>query len=126
MTDKKQKREKRRLTATQFNSILPLLGHLSDKRINAARRSLVNNETFQSIADDSGWKNRASVGDAVNVVWEIWEIYLETQEAANSNEFIPDGWKRVTLVAPLSLISKFQDEIIEFIDRSRKGSDGKE
>ena len=116
LTDTKRSRAKRRLRDDQFKVILPLLSHLSDTRIEAARRALVAGETLQSISDDYGWSSRAAAGDAVDAVWSVWLMYEKTQEIANSSSLVPKGWSRVILIAPSQLVSKFQDEIINFIN----------
>lgn len=112
-------RAKKRLRDDQFEVIRPFLSHLSETRIEAARRALVDGEKLQAIADDYGWKGRASAGDAVKAVWSVWINYEKSQDIANSSSMIPKGWRRVSITAPVSLISKFQDEIIEFISRHK-------
>lgn len=100
---------KRRLSAAEFDVLLPLL-RISQPRIAAARAVLVDGRTWQSVADEHGWKKQ-STGDAVNVVWREFERYQETQKAASDNLMLPPGWERVTLVAPSYLIDRFRVQI---------------
>jgi hypothetical protein len=103
-------RNKRKMMAIEFDSIRPLL-NISDDRIQAARSALVDNETYQAVANRYGW-TRQAVGDSVDVVWRTLLKYRETQSvAANADESLPSGWERVELVAPSTMIAKFRMEI---------------
>jgi len=62
--------------AIEFDSIRPLL-NISDDRIQAARSALVDNETYQAVANRYGW-TRQAVGDSVDVVWRTLLKYRET------------------------------------------------
>jgi predicted DNA-binding protein YlxM (UPF0122 family) len=120
----KTKRSKRRMTAAEFEAVLPLL-KISDDRISAARAVLVDDLTYQTVADQFGW-TRQAVGDIVNVVWGTLERYRESQKAAeNAGVSLPEGWERVTLIAPSYLVDKFRDEIAQVSAGAVKKSRGK-
>lgn len=103
-------RQKRRLTAAEFQAVLPLL-NISENRINAARGALVDGETLQAVASRYDW-SRQAVGDAVSAVWHAFEKYQEAQRAqASAGALLPAGWEQVTLIAPSHLIAKFRQEI---------------
>jgi hypothetical protein len=112
-------RNKRKMMAIEFDSIRPLL-NISDDRIQAARSALVDNETYQAVANRYGW-TRQAVGDSVDVVWRTLLKYRETKNvAANADESLPTGWERVELVAPSTMIAKFRMEIDQ-VSRSQTG-----
>ncbi|WP_217426465.1 TrfB-related DNA-binding protein [Candidatus Methylobacter favarea] len=96
------------MTPVEFESIRPLL-NISDDRVSAARAVLVDDDTYQVVAQRYEW-SRQAVGDAVNVVWRTLQRY---QAAANTtaNIAIPEGWEQVTLIAPRELIAKFRKEL---------------
>ena len=113
-------RNKRKMMAIEFDSIRPLL-NISDDRIQAARSALVDNETYQAVANRYGW-TRQAVGDSVDVVWRTLLKYRETQSvAANTDQSLPTGWERVELVAPSTMIAKFRMEI----DQASRSQTGK-
>jgi hypothetical protein len=100
------------MTGADFDALRPfLLGRISDDRVSAARLALVDGQTLQGVASIYGW-TRQAVGDAVGVVWRIFEQYQESQAVAQADA-VPAGWKKVTLVAPVALIEKFRAEIAE-------------
>lgn len=101
------------MAGADFEAVKPML-KISSDRINAARAALVDGRTWQSIADDYGW-TRQNVGKAVSVVWRMFEIFQQSQKAANDAGAakVPRGWKRITLIAPRELIKKIQSEIAE-------------
>lgn len=111
------RQSKKRITATEFESVLPLL-NMTESRIAAARSALVDGETFQAVGDRLGC-TRQAIYDAVGTVWRVWEKYLEaqrTQEAQRTDAnaelvIMPPGWEKVTLIAPTHLITKFKTEI---------------
>jgi len=103
-------RTKRRMTASEFAAVRPLL-KLSENRIEAARAALVDGETGQQIADRYGW-TRQAVSDAVRSVWARAEEYRQSLEIkAEAESHIPHGWQKVELIAPTELIRMFQAEI---------------
>lgn len=106
--------------AIEFDSIRPLL-NISDDRIQAARSVLVDNATYQAVANRYGW-TRQAVGESVNAVWRTLLKYRETQNvAANADVSLPKGWERVELVAPSTMIAKFRMEI----DQASRSQTGK-
>jgi hypothetical protein len=112
-------RDKRRMTAAEFDALKPLL-NISDDRIEAARLALVNGQTLASVGEVYGW-TRQAVGDAVAQVWKLHERYLESQRAAtNAGPLIPPGWERVELIAPKELVEKFRAEVAKAAKRSAK------
>lgn len=103
-------RIKRRMSSAEFTAVRPFL-KISDERIEAARRALVDGETLQAIGTYFGW-SRQAVGDAVDVVWRALAVYRESQEAsAAAVGHLPPGWDQVTLIAPHELIAKFRGEV---------------
>ena len=111
--------KKKRMTAAEFDSVLPHL-NMTEDRINAARAALVENETLESIAQPYGW-NKQAVGTAVNTVWTIFQRVKESLRIAEAGKIshtenapnLPEGWSRVVLDAPDYLIEKFKAEIEE-------------
>ena len=103
-------REKKRMSAAEFEAVRPLL-KISTDRIDAARAALVEGETLAAIGERYGW-TRQAVGDAVATVWRTLQSYHESQRAAaNAGALLPPGWEQVTLIAPTALITKFRGEI---------------
>lgn len=103
-------RIKRRMTSAEFKAVRPFL-KISDERIEAARRALVDGETLQAVGTYYGW-SRQAVGDSVAAVWRAFADYRESQQAsAAAVGCLPPGWDSVTLIAPSELIVKFRDEI---------------
>jgi len=111
--------KKKRMTAAEFDIVLPHL-NMTDDRINAARAALVENQTLESIAQPYGW-NKQAVGTAVNTVWTIFQRVQESLRIAEAAKIqptekvpdLPDGWSRVVLDAPDYLIERFKAEIEE-------------
>lgn len=105
-------RAKRRMTATEFEAVRPLL-NISEDRIKAARLALVDDQTLQAVGNQFGW-SRQAVGDAVSIVWKKLEDYHESQRVtANAGALLPPGWEQVTLIAPSHLVAKFRSEIAQ-------------
>lgn len=103
-------RIKRRMSAAEFNAVRPFL-KISEDRIEAARRALVDGETLQAVGSHYKW-SRQAVGDAVGVVWRAFADYQESQQAtAAAVGHLPPGWDSVTLIAPHELIRKFREDI---------------
>lgn len=104
-------RIKRRMSSAEFKAVRPFL-KISDERIEAARRALVDGETLQAVGSYYGW-SRQAVGDSVNAVWRAFGDYQESQHAsaAAAVGYLPPGWDQITLIAPNELIVKFRDEI---------------
>ena len=110
--------KKRRMTAAEFESVLPHLSGMSDDRIKAARAALVDNVKLVDVGKLYGWQKQG-VGSAVNIVWKIFQRVKESLRVAeeegvrysDGSPDLPDGWKRVTLDAPEYLIEIFKAEI---------------
>jgi hypothetical protein len=106
---------KRRMTATDFEAVRPLL-RISEERINAARAALVDGRTHQEIAAPHGW-TRQAVNDSVTAVWRVLSDYRKAQaKSAGAGLLLPPGWEQVTLIAPKALIEKFRAEIALYAD----------
>lgn len=121
-------RIKRQMSSAEFKAVRPFL-KISDERIEAARRALVDGETLQAVGTYYGW-SRQAVNDAVNVVWRALAIYRESQQAsAAAVGHLPPGWDQVTLIAPHELITKFRGEVSKATKRLAKDAkalDGKQ
>jgi len=110
--------KKRRMTAAEFEAVLPHLTGMSEDRIKAARAALVDNVKLVDIGKLYGWQKQG-VGSAVNIVWKAFERVKESLRVAEEKGVIysegtpnlPDGWKRITLDAPEYLIEIFKAEI---------------
>ncbi|OZB48952.1 MAG: hypothetical protein B7X60_02630 [Polynucleobacter sp. 39-45-136] len=111
------KREKRRMTDTEFHLIRPLL-NISENRIEAAFSYLVQGESLRSIAEKYDWSHQA-VHDAVGVVWRSFQKYQEGQRAVD----LPEGWEVVQLRVPTELADKFRSELADFERRNQKKPD---
>jgi hypothetical protein len=101
-------RNKRRMSAHEFDPLIPLLD-ISEDRIAAARAVLVDDKTLEVAATPYGW-TRQSVNSAIGIVWRTRERFLEAQ-AISAGALLPPGWELVTLVAPSNLVEKFKQEI---------------
>jgi len=110
--------KKRRMTAAEFDAVLPHLTGMSEDRIKAARAALVDNVKLVDIGKLYGWQKQG-VGSAVNIVWKIFERVKESLRVAEQEGIspagqpsdLPEGWRRVTLEAPEHLIEMFKAEI---------------
>lgn len=101
-------RNKRRMSAHEFDPLIPLLD-ISEDRIAAARAVLVDDKTLEVAATPYGW-TRQAVNSAIGIVWKTRERFLEAQ-AISAGALLPPGWELVTLVAPSNLVEKFKEEI---------------
>lgn len=101
---------RRRLTAMEFDALLPLLRISADRRV-AARAALVDGKSFASIAKAYGWTPQA-VNGAVTAVWRTLERYQESLRMKENAEMVlPPGWERVTLVLPSSMVAWIRVEV---------------
>lgn len=111
-------RIKRRMTAAEFDTVKPFLG-ISQERIAAAQRALVQGHKYNDIANDYNWSKQA-VGSAVDAVWTAFDKYKASQRAANSAGMIlPAGWEQVTVIAPSHLIKEFQEKIARELEKTK-------
>ena len=109
--------KKRRMSAAEFDAVVPLLS-MSESRLNAARSALVDNEKLEDIARPNGW-DKQTVGGAVNIVWKAFQKVKESLRLAELGGVsylrdeldLPDGWKRVCIDAPEYLIEIVQAEV---------------
>ena len=99
---------KRRLTASEFADLHPLLTRMTPERIEIARLAIVEGRSMPSIGTQYGC-TKQSVADAITIVWREAEKYRESQRVAVVN--LPPGWEQVTLIAPSRLVKKFKDEL---------------
>lgn len=105
------KRTKKRLTASEFKALEPLLKNISEDRRKAAYAVLVDGITMQAAAIPYGW-SRQAVFDCVKQVWKAFLEYRDAQSIeAQEGLLLPAGWEKVTLIAPTALISHFREEI---------------
>lgn len=106
---------KRRMTAIEFDTLLPLLSAFSPERRSAARAFLVDGKTLQLAAQENGFKTRQAVNGSVVAIWNVHEQYNEALRirAAAEAADLPAGWEKVTLVAPSHLIAEFRMKIAE-------------
>lgn len=112
-------RPTRRMTATDFEAIRPLLPNIREDRCEAAREVLVDSVTVVAVAKKYGW-SRQAVNTLVNIFLDALSRYYEAQRAtANAGVLLPPGWEQVTLIAPSQLINKFRAEIAEMASTSR-------
>jgi hypothetical protein len=100
------------MTAAQFAAVLPHLGRLNPKRVEAARMALVDDLAMDGIAKVFGWGSRQTVSDAVSSVFAAWARFEEVQLVAHKAGIMtPPGWESVTLVAPPALITRWKKEV---------------
>jgi hypothetical protein len=105
-------RDKRRMSANEFEALRPLMS-ISKDRQDAARMALVDGQTLQGIGNIYKL-SRQAVGSSVSAVWKVYERWQESQRTvAASSENIPEGWERITIIAPSELIAKFKSEVAQ-------------
>lgn len=111
--------KRRSMTAAEFESVMPFLRNISEERKKAARMALVDGMTLQGIGNIFGW-SRQAVSICVDVVWREFQNYQDSLNAQQKGH-LPDGWERVTLVAPAELIPGFYAQIAEATSRKKTG-----
>lgn len=104
------RKPKRSMTAAEFDAVAPFL-NISEDRKKAARMALVDQMTLQSVGNIFGWKKQ-TVADCIAPVWREFDAYQKSLNAQREGE-LPDGWERVTLVAPKELVASFYAQIAE-------------
>lgn len=110
---------RRRLTASEFAELLPLLTRMTrmtPERIEMARLAIVEGRSMPSVGVQYGC-TKQSVANAVETLWREVKHYRESQCFAskfvlNAKVILPPGWEQVTLIAPSHLIEKFRYELI--------------
>lgn len=108
---------KRSLTAAEFDAVAPFL-NISEDRKKAARMALVDQMTLQSVGNVFGCTKQA-VADCTTRVWREFEAYQQSLNAQRAGE-LPEGWERVTLVAPKELVASFYAQIAEATRASKR------
>lgn len=120
----KKTRIKKRMTAAEFEAVKPLLT-MKPARLEGARLALVEGLTLAAAAErvtnefglSTGF-HRQSVGEAVTMVWAEFQKVAGAQAALSSGAGdVPEGWEKVTLVAPPYLVAKFREEIAKVAPR---------
>ena len=117
----------RRLPAAVFDRLIPLLGRLDEKNLEAARLVLVHGFTLQDAAaltttDVKRPKSRQAVHNAVNSVWKAHQASQAWLDAeASDAKAIPEDWLSVRLIVPTSLLRSFAAQIEEFVENEKAG-----
>ena len=70
----------RRMSSSEFEAVMLLIGQMSEPRRAAARRALVDGETAQAIGAYYGW-GRTAVSNAETAVWRVYQRYLQAKVA---------------------------------------------
>lgn len=114
-------KSERRLTAHEFDRLLPYLTGLSEQRLGVARKVMVEGLPQQSLADEHGW-TRNNVSMIVRRVWDEHERFTARQEAnapapahASTDDVLPPGYERTTFVAPTELLTKWRSELASYV-----------
>jgi TrfB plasmid transcriptional repressor len=104
-------KSQRRLSAQQFQATVPFL-RISPDRIEAARRTMVNDESAEEVAKAYGW-TRNAVSICVRKVWDVAEKLRQegSSFSTTGGEVLPRGWEKRTFVAPASLMDKWTVEL---------------
>ena len=103
---------KRRLSAVQFEALLPFLPRYDVNRMKAARLTLAEGLTLSSVAKLYGWTSRQNVSGAVNNVFAALARFEEVQRLPQQERLSsPQGWEVATLLAPPDLITRWRKEL---------------
>jgi hypothetical protein len=104
------------MTAAEFQACLPLVQHLAQDRVDAARAVLVDDEEQSEVAKRMGW-SRQAVNICVNKVWAVLQNYKQARanEEAALTADLPKGWAMATVVAPIRMLEKFRDQVEDAI-----------
>lgn len=100
----------RRLTASQFEAAHGL-ARITEERAKLARLAMVDGQSLQGVADLYG-RTKSYVSDAVRVIWDAHERFLESQRVAAA-PLLPPGWEIVTLAAPSSIVPELRARVAE-------------
>lgn len=106
---------KRRLAATDFLAVVPLLS-MTQERMEAARLYLVDGLSQRAIAAKYGVTPQA-VSDAVSIVYRTW---TKQQAGLAFSGQVPEGWVVATLAAPPDLMAKFRLEISDALQSKER------
>ena len=100
------------MTLAEFNAIRPFL-KISGKRIEAARRALVDGTKLSDIGNAIDC-TRQAVGASVSAVWRTYLDYQESLKISGVPAVSPPpGWNQGTLIAPDELMARLQRELTE-------------
>jgi len=91
-------KNKKKLTAKEFETVRVYLGNFSDRNIDAIRRILVNGTMQKDIALELGMSKEAVSA----MVSRVWKVHLR-------HRLCPAGWRTVEVVLP----SEYADVVEE-------------
>ena len=101
----------RKFTQAQFDAAASLLHRkMKPERLESARLHLVDGLTMKAAGAAVGRAepySRQVVDDACKIVVRAWQTY-ENLQAQGPIPSVPNGWERVTLVAPPALANEFR------------------
>lgn len=102
----------RRMSPAEFQACIPLVQHLAEDRVAAARAVLVDGERPVEVASRFGW-SRQAVGICVDKLCEALENYQAAKryEAEMTEAALPPGWRVATVAAPAQVLAKFQVDV---------------
>lgn len=100
----------RRLTAAQFDAAHGL-ARITEERAKLARLAMVEGQSLQGVADLHG-RTKSYVSDAVRVIWDAHERFLESQRVVTAS-LLPPGWEIVTLAAPSAIVPELRARVAE-------------
>lgn len=98
------------MSAHDFELLRPVLvaKGTNDRRIEAARLALVEDEPAALIAKRLGWASRQAVDSAVTAVLSVRQAFADASDAAPPAP--PPGWVQITLVVPAEMAELFREE----------------
>ena len=108
---------KRRVTAEEFDSVLPQLG-FAPAKIEAVRKAMVDGVPGVEVAREYRLAPQ-SLSISMARVWKLLGKAVAKAEAVEVEEessvlgglVLPPGWQQVTLIAPASMIEKIRADI---------------
>jgi hypothetical protein len=104
------RKKSRRLSATEFDAVMCLIGRMSVARRAAARMALVEGRTGQSIASEFGWV-RTAVNNAESAVWMTHQRFLAAKLHESNANPLPAGWGRVEITAPMPVLEQIKKDV---------------
>ncbi len=106
-----RRRKKMSMTASDFAAVRHLV-NISEDRIEAARLILVEDRSYEPVAEQFGWKGKQAAYMATKAVWDRFQDYQRAQ-AASSAVALPKGWERIVFTLPTSIIDHVYTLIAE-------------
>jgi len=112
---------KRRVTAEEFDSVLPQLG-FAPAKIEAVRKAMVDGVPGVTVAEEYDI-NPTGLSISMARVWKLLgkeapqakekkkAVRVAEESSLLGGLLLPPGWQQVTLVAPSSMIEKIRSEI---------------